>query len=124
MQEKRLFVSLSLLQSLLTGSAKEEYIYSMKEQKKKKKQKKTDKKNATKIILSTDEDTAEEDLDEDEDDAGGIYLEKEDILLIYRALKNYKPESNEEDMVYEILLEQFEEILIVDYNVKLKRSGW
>ena len=96
----------------------------MAEQKKKKQKKKADKKNTTKIILSTDEDTAEEDLDEDEDEAGGIYLEKEDVLLLYNALKNYQPVSQDEEMLYEILLEQFEEILIVDYNVKLKRSGW
>jgi hypothetical protein len=94
----------------------------MAEQKKKKQRNKADKKNATKIILSTDEET-EEDLD-DEEDAGGIYLEKEDVLVIYNALKNYKPAADDEEMVYEMLREQFEEILIVDYKVKLKRSGW
>ena len=92
----------------------------MAEQQKKKRKKKADKKNATKIILSTDEDTAEE----DEDEAGGIYLEKEDVLLLYNALKNYKPGTDDEEMLYEMLLEQFEEILIVDYKVKLRRSGW
>jgi hypothetical protein len=96
----------------------------MAERKKKKQKKKADKKNATKIILSTDKDTAEEDLDEDEDEAGGIYFEKEDVLVIYNALKNYQPVNDDEEMVYEMLLEQFEEILIVDYKVKLKRSGW
>ena len=39
--------------------------------------------------------------------------------MIYNALKNYKPVSDDEEMVYEFLLEQFEEILIVDYKVKL-----
>ena len=63
-------------------------------------------------------------LDEDEEDAGGIYLEKEDVLLIYHALKNYKPESDDEEMVYELLVEQFEEILIVDYKVKLPGVRW
>jgi hypothetical protein len=94
----------------------------MAERKKKKKKNKADKKNSTKIILSTDEET-EEELDEDED-GGGIYLEKEDLLVIYKALKNYKPVTDDEEMVYEMLLEQFEEILIVDYKVKLRRSGW
>jgi hypothetical protein len=109
----------------LTGSATKEYIDSMAEQKKKKLKKKAHKKQATKLILSTDEEIdEEEDLDEDEEDAGGIYLEKEDVLVIYHALKNYKPESDDEKMTHEMLVEQFEEILIVDYKVKLKRSGW
>jgi hypothetical protein len=90
----------------------------------KKKKKKTKKKNATKVILSTDEETAEkEDLDED-DEEGGIYLEKEDMLLIYKALKNYKPVNDDEEMVYELLLEQFEESLVVDYKVKLRGVRW
>jgi len=97
----------------------------MAEQKKKKLKKKADKKNTTKIILSTDEERdEEEDLDEDEEDAGGIYLEKEDVLVIYKALKHYKPGTDDEEMVYEMLVEQFEEILVVDYKVELKRSGW
>ena len=90
----------------------------MAEQKKKKLKKKADKKHATKVILSTDEETDdEEDLDEDED-GGGMYLEKEDIQLIYTALNNYKPSNEDEEMLHEMLLEQFEEILIVDYGVK------
>jgi hypothetical protein len=88
----------------------------MAEQKKKKQKKKADKKQAIKIILSTDE-------EEDEEGEGGIYLEKEDVQLLYKALKNYKPGNDEEEMTYEMLVEQFEEILIVDYKVKLRRSG-
>ena len=88
----------------------------------KKQKNKADKKNTMKVILSTDEET-EEDLDE-EDEEGGIHLEKEDVLLIYNALKHYKPVNMDEEMLSEVLLEQFEEILIVDYNVKLKRSRW
>jgi hypothetical protein len=87
----------------------------MAEQKKKKKQIKAHKMQATKLILSTDEETNdEEDRDEDEEDTGGIYLEKEDVLLIYKALKHYKPGNDEEEMTHEMLVEQFEEILIVD----------
>ena len=86
------------------------------------KKKKADKLNTMKIILSTDEKT-EEDLDEEEEE-GGIHLEKEDVLLIYNALKHYKPGNEDEEMVYEMLLEQFEEILIVDYKVKLRSYGW
>jgi hypothetical protein len=90
----------------------------MAERKKKKLNNKADKKQVIKIILPTDE-SADENMDE-EDDAGGIYLEKDDVLVIYKALKNYKPGSDDEEMVYELLVEQFEEILIVDYKVKLK----
>ena len=92
---------------------------------KKKKKKKVDKKNAIKIIPMTDEQTdADEDIEGEEDDAGGIYLEKEDMLVIYKALKNYKPVNDDEEMVYEILLEQFEESLIVDFKVKLAGVRW
>jgi hypothetical protein len=97
----------------------------MAEQKKQKQKNKADKKNTTKIILSTDEETDEaEDLDEDEDDKGGMHLEKEDMLVLYKALKNYKPGNDDEEMVYEMLVEQFEEILVVDYKVKLPGVRW
>jgi len=91
----------------------------------KKKKKKAKKKNAIKVILSTDEETNdekepdEEDIDEENEDEGGIYLEKDDVLLIYKALKNYKPVNDDEEMTYEMLVEQFEESLVVDYKVKL-----
>ena len=72
----------------------------MAEQKKKKLKNKADKKIRTKLILSTHEEIdEEEDLDEDNEDAGGIYLEKEDVLLIYHALKNYKPGNDDEEML-------------------------
>jgi hypothetical protein len=91
---------------------------------KKKKKKKAKKKNAIKVILSTDEEAEDaENLDLDEE-GGGIYLEKDDVLLIYNALKNYKPGTDDEEMVYEMLREQFEEILIVDYKVKLPGVQW
>ena len=89
--------------------------------KQKKQKKKAKKKNAIKVILSTDEETAadEEDIDDEEDDQSGMYLEKEDMLLIYKALKNYQPGTDDEEITHELLIEQFEEILIVDYKVKL-----
>ena len=97
----------------------------MAEQKKKKLKKKAHKKQATKLILSTNEEIdEEEDLDEDEEDAGGIYLEKEDVLVLYKALKHYKPGTDDEEMTHEMLVEQFEEILIVDYKVKLPGVKW
>jgi len=87
---------------------------------KKKKKKKGKKQNAIKVILSTNEETAEDEDDEE----GGMYLEKEDVLVIYKALKNYKPVNDDEEMVYEMLLEQFEESLVVDYKVKLRGVRW
>jgi hypothetical protein len=99
---------------------------SKKKKKKKDKKKKAKKQNTTKVILSTDEETDEdeEDIDDEEDDQSGMYLEKEDMLLIYKALKNYKPAGDDEEMTYELLVEQFEEILIVDYKVKLPGVKW
>ena len=87
----------------------------MSKQKQKKKKKKAKKQDAVKVILMNDEDTdEEEDIDDDEEDEeGGIHLEKEDILLIYNALKYYKPVNVDEEMLSEVLLEQFEEILIL-----------
>jgi hypothetical protein len=93
--------------------------------KQKKKKKKAKKENAIKVILSTDEETAEEeDIDEDEEEESGMYLEKEDVLLIYNALKNYKPVNDDEEIVHELLVEQFEETLVVDYKVKLPGVKW
>src|SRR5438046_6938745 len=89
----------------------------------KKKKKKAKKKNATKVILSTDEETNDEkepdedDIDE-EDDESGMYFEKEDVLLIYNALKNYNP-TGDEKALYDTWLEMFEETLVVEYGVKL-----
>jgi len=85
----------------------------------KKKKKKTKKKNAIKVILMNDENKAEEkDLDEDDEEESGMYLNKEDALLIYNALKEYKP-TEDEDVLHSTLFEEFEEILVVNYSVKL-----
>jgi hypothetical protein len=62
--------------------------------------------------------------DSDDEVEGGMYLEKEDMLVIYKALKNYKPVNDDEEMVYEMLLEQCEESLVVDYKVKLRGVRW
>ena len=96
----------------------------MAERKKKKLKNMADKKNAIKIIPMTDEETEEEEKDEQDEEAGGMYLEKEDVLLLYNALKNYKPTGDDEEMTHEMLVEQFEEILIVDYKVKLPGVRW
>jgi len=82
---------------------------------KRKKTKKTKKGMQTKIsIVPVDDISSKEDNDE-EFDEGGMFLEKEDVQLIYNALSKYKPTEDEEHL-HSMLLEQFEEILVVDYN--------
>ena len=90
----------------------------MSKQKKKKKQKKTKKAGATKVILMPDEDTVEDEALDDEEEESGIYLDIDSIQIIYNALSQYKPTKDEEN-VYGVLHEQFEEMLVVDYGVRL-----
>jgi hypothetical protein len=75
--------------------------------------KKPKKVDATKVIyVSPDDSPADEEKYEDE---SGIFLEKKDIHILYNALRAYKPVADEEQR-YELLLEEFDEILVVDYN--------
>ena len=73
----------------------------------------------TQMLLMPPEDRSVESPyfeDEDVDDeSGGMYLHKEDIKLIYNALHAYKP-AEKEAHLHGILLEEFEEILVVDYD--------
>jgi hypothetical protein len=57
----------------------------------------------------------EEDMEENE---RGMFLEKEDVRLIYNALRAYKPRE-EEEVLHSTWLEMFEQTLVVDYGVKL-----
>lgn len=57
---------------------------------------------------------AAETTSENEDESG-IYLDKESIQIIYNALHEYKPTESEEHL-HSLLLEEFEELLVVDYN--------
>ena len=66
----------------------------------------------TRLILPGEKMPAEEDIDEHE---GGMFLEKEDVQLIYHALRAYKPAAKEAQL-HSVLLEEFEEILVVDYE--------
>ena len=66
----------------------------------------------TRLILPGEEMPAEEDTTENE---GGMFLEKEDVRLIYQALREYKPAAKEAHL-HSVLLEEFEEILVVDYD--------
>jgi hypothetical protein len=69
----------------------------------KKKRTKTKKIRKTKLIVETDE------------YGGGEFLDKEEVQIIYNALHKYKPTESEEHL-HSLLLEEFEEILVVDYN--------
>jgi hypothetical protein len=45
---------------------------------------------------------------------GGIFLTKDDIRLIYKALRYYSP-TEKEAHVHGILVEEFEELLATEY---------
>jgi hypothetical protein len=81
---------------------------------KKRKQRKIN--ESIKIILTDTPDDAEE--EEDDGEMGGIYWDKADMKLIYHALRHYKP-TDEEKQLWDILCEEFEEILVCDYGEKL-----
>jgi hypothetical protein len=49
-----------------------------------------------------------------EEAEGGILLEKEDIQLIYKALRYYNP-TEKEAHLHGILVEEFEELLATEY---------
>jgi hypothetical protein len=69
----------------------------------------------TKIILVPADDMSSEKDREDKFDEGGMFLDKESVQLIYNALSTYKPTEREEHL-HSVMLEEFEEILVVDYN--------
>jgi hypothetical protein len=83
----------------------------------KKKSRKTKRGMRTKITLVPEDDISSEEEDSrDEDfDESGMYLDKESIQIIYNALHKYQPTESEEHL-HSLLLEEFEEILVVDYN--------
>jgi hypothetical protein len=49
-----------------------------------------------------------------EEAEGGIFLTKEDIQLIYKALRYYSP-TKKEAHLHGILVEEFEELLATEY---------
>ena len=52
----------------------------------------------------------------EEDLRGEIVFEKEDVALLYRALRAYQP-TEQEAQRHELLVEQFEEILAVNFEL-------
>jgi hypothetical protein len=70
------------------------------------------------LLMPPDDGSSESPYFEDEDvddDTGGMYLHKEDIRLISNALREYKP-AEKEAHLHSVLIEEFEEILVVDYG--------
>jgi hypothetical protein len=83
--------------------------------KKSKKLKKAKKAVRTKITLVPADDISSEEDSNEEFDEGGMFLDKESIQIIYNALHEYKP-TEDEVHLHSVMLEEFEEILVVDYN--------
>jgi hypothetical protein len=81
----------------------------------KKKNGKTKKIGQTKKILAPAGDMSSEEDREEEFDEGGMFLDKESIQIIFNALREYNPTEDEEHLL-SVLLEEFEEILVVDYK--------
>jgi hypothetical protein len=59
---------------------------------------------------------------EGEEAEGGILLEKEDLQLIYKALRTYIP-TEKEAHLHGILVEEFEDILATEYYPYLQDEG-
>jgi hypothetical protein len=88
------------------------YNDSMAKKKRRKKQKTAATSRRTRLIPPGAEMPEEEDMEENE---SGMFLEKEDVKLIYNALKEYKP-TEEEEHLHSVLVEEFKEMLVVDYD--------
>ena len=83
---------------------------------KQRKQRKID--ESMKIILTDTRDATAEQEEEDVTEMGGILWDKADMQLLYHALMHYKP-TEEEKQLWDILCEEFEEILVCDYGETL-----
>ena len=79
----------------------------------KKKKKQKTKEPRTRIIPPGEDMPEDDEMDEDE---GGVFMEKEDVELLYNALKSYKPTTDEEDVLRDIWLEQFDMILVATHG--------
>ena len=69
-------------------------------------------------FLTEDGPTEPADDTEMELEDSGMLLGKEDVKLIYQALKAYTPTA-EEEVLHSTLLESFEETLVVEYDENL-----
>src|SRR5689334_4393848 len=77
-------------------------------------QSRTNKARGTQVIPLPPDDPSATAEDETEEESG-IYLEQEDIRILTNALRAYEPGVDEAQR-YELLCEELEEILAVDYN--------
>ena len=50
------------------------------------------------------------------EDEGGVFLEKDDVQVIYNALKQYQPTTTKEEQLRYIWLEELDMMLVVDYG--------
>ena len=66
-------------------------------------------------IISIPAAAAASENEEENEDESGMYLDKESIQIIYNSLHEYIPTESDEHL-HSLLLEEFEEILVVDYN--------
>ncbi|HJT79055.1 MAG TPA: hypothetical protein VJ739_17800 [Gemmataceae bacterium] len=70
----------------------------------------------SKPTTKTKQATSQHTPKKEEDLRGEIIFEKEDVALLYRALRAYQPREQEAQR-HELLVEQFEEILAVDFEL-------
>jgi hypothetical protein len=71
------------------------------------------KQKKTPLSRSPSQQRGEEDSNSEEAE-GGIFLSKDDIQLIYKALRYYNP-TKKEAHLHGILVEEFEELLATEY---------
>src|SRR5437763_11804988 len=94
----------------------------MAEQKMNKLKKKADKKTqAPKTRIIPPGEDMPEDVEMDEDESG-VFMDKEDVELLYNALKSYKPTTGEEDQLRDIWLEQFDMILVANHGKPMEET--
>ena len=83
---------------------------------KQKKKAKVETRVRTRLILPGEEMPAAEDIEENE---GGMFLEKEDVRLIYQALREYKP-AEKEAHLHSVLLEAVAKFLMPSDSVTVE----
>ncbi len=82
----------------------------------KKKPKKTREAGKYKMIFLPSSPSSETSPEQhDDEETGGMYVEKDDLTLIYNALRAYRP-TEKEKVLHSTLLEVFEEILVVEFG--------
>jgi hypothetical protein len=78
------------------------------------KQKKTPPSSSPSRQRGGEDSNSEEEDSNSEEAEGGIFLTKDDIRLVYKALRYYNP-TEKEAHLHGILVEEFEELLATEY---------